>query len=137
MSLAILRDDALTTETDASALRLSLPWIRSLPLACLRDVAVSIDGSPVEGIRVRLADRDLDPRALADVEAWWHVQDRVALTGIPHLSPGEHHVDVSFSLLIPYLPGGHDAPLTLPFREDRRCVLDAVVPRADVARDVI
>jgi hypothetical protein len=136
MSLAILRTDALTAEGDGSVLRLSLPWIRSLPLASLRDVGVEIDGSLVESISIRLAAGDRDPRELAGEERWWHVQDRVVLTGIPALSPGDHRVAVTFSLLIPYLPGGPDMPLTLPFRDSRVCVLDAALTRTDVSRDV-
>jgi hypothetical protein len=136
MSLAILRDDALRAEGNGAVLRLSLPWIRSLPLASLREVEVEIDGSLVNRVRVRLAAGDLDPRELAGEERWWHVQDRVVLTGIPVLSPGDHRVAVTFSLLIPYLPGGQDAPLILPFRDRRVCVLDAAVTRTDVSRDV-
>lgn len=135
MSLSILRDDALSTDGEGSVLRASLPWIRSLPLACVRDVRVSLDGATVHGIRLRHAGSDIELADLAGVDGWWYVQDRLVLTGLPALAAGEHHVTVSFSLLIPYLPGGPDAPLVLPFREDRACTLDAVATRADVSRD--
>lgn len=135
MSLSILRDDALSTDGEGSVLRASLPWIRSLPLACLRDVRVAIDDAPIDGIRLRHAGADVDPRDLGDIDDWWYVQDRLVLAGIPALAAGEHRVTVSFSLLIPYLPGGPDAPLILPFRQDRACTLDAVATRADVSRD--
>ena len=45
MTLSALRDDALTTADDGFALRLGLPWIRSLPLASLLEPEVTVDGS--------------------------------------------------------------------------------------------
>ena len=66
MTLAALRDDALSSTADGFALRLSLPWIRSLPLASLDAVEVVVDGERVD----RLGDRARRPprrpgRALA------------------------------------------------------------------------
>ena len=53
MTLAALRDDALSSTADGFAVRLSLPWIRSLPLASLDDVEVVVDGERIDGIRSR------------------------------------------------------------------------------------
>jgi len=135
MTLAILREDALTADGEGSALRLSLPWIRSLPLACLRGLRLEVDGSPVDDLRIRLADGDLAPQELEGVDRWWFVQDRIVLVGLRALNPGAHLLVVSFTLLIPYLPGGPDTPLTLPFREERACAVDVRLPRPDVSRD--
>lgn len=129
MTLPILRDDALATDAAGFVLRLSLPWIRSLPSASLRDLEVSIDGGPSE-VRVRIADRMLSD--LTEESAWWFVQDRLELVGTRELAAGDHDVDVSFSLVIPYLPGGPDRPLSLPFRASRRLEHDA--PIASVSR---
>ncbi len=54
MTLTALRDDALRSTDDGFALRLGLPWIRSLPVASLADLPSSIDGDPVEGLTVRV-----------------------------------------------------------------------------------
>ncbi|GAA4782988.1 hypothetical protein [Microbacterium gilvum] len=121
MTLPVLADDALSTGDQSFALRLSLPWIRSLPLASLHDVRVSIDGADV-AVRVRLDGRDLSAADLATAPGWWFVQDRVALAGDTALPGGAHDVAVSFRLLIPYLPAGPDAPLVLPFAARRRLV---------------
>ena len=51
MTLAALRDDALSSTTDGFALRLSLPWIRSLPLASLDALEVVVDGERVDRAR--------------------------------------------------------------------------------------
>ena len=63
MTLAALRDDALSSMTDGSEIRLSLPWIRSLPLASLDGIEVVVDGERVDGITVALGDRRVDPAA--------------------------------------------------------------------------
>ena len=136
MTLAALRDDALSSTTDGFELRLSLPWIRSLPLASLDGVEVVVDGERVDGITVALGDRLVDPAALAQERAWWFLQDRVVLRGARMLRPGVHDVAVTFRLVIPYLQVGPDGPLTLPFRIDRSLVLDAAASAPSVSRDV-
>lgn len=111
MALPILTDDALTATADGFAVHMSLPWIRSLPLSSVSEVRLHLDGEEVA----------------VDVpggEGWWFVQDRLPLRVRRPLGPGPHAVAVSFRLLIPYLPAGPDAPLTLDFAAERR--LEAV-----------
>lgn len=124
MALPLLLDDALVTADAGFALRLSLPWIRSLPLASVVDLAVSIDGEPV-AVAVRLDGRSVAPAALATEPGWWFVQDRLLLEGRRMLRPGIHDVTVSFSLVVPYLQVGPAGPLTLPFRAAAPLGLDA------------
>ncbi len=107
-----------------------------LPLASLDDVEVVVDGERIDGIRIALDDRLLDPSALSEERAWWFLQDRVVLRGARVLRPGAHDVAVSFRLVIPYLQVGPDGPLTLPFRIDRSLVLDAPASVPSVSRDV-
>ena len=65
MTLAALRDDALSSTADGFALRLSLPWIRSLPLASLDAIEVVVDGEQVDRLGIALGDRLLDPTAVS------------------------------------------------------------------------
>ena len=136
MTLAALRDDALSSTADGFALRLSLPWIRSLPLACLDAVEVIVDDAPVDRLGIALGHRLLEPTALSQERTWWFLQDRVVLRGARMLRPGVHDVTVSFRLVIPYLQVGPDGPLTLPFRIDRSLLLDAAASSPSVSRDV-
>ncbi|MDU0326456.1 hypothetical protein RWH43_06745 [Microbacterium sp. KSW2-21] len=132
MTLSALRDDALRTAAGRTQVRVSLPWIRSLPLASLIEPTVEIDGirrTPV----IALGDRRVAPSDLCAEDAWWYIQDRVVLEIPDAASPGPHEVAVSFSLEIPYLPGGPDAPLRLPFTFSR--VLEAGATSPSVARD--
>jgi hypothetical protein len=110
-----LRDDALTTTPTGVAVRIGLPWIRSLPLACVREPVLTIDGRAVAHLRVRVGDRSVDASALIEETTWWFAQDRLVLEAERELAPGRHDVVVDFRLLIPYLmagPGG--GPLELP-----------------------
>ncbi|WP_231916238.1 restriction endonuclease subunit R [Microbacterium karelineae] len=112
MTLTALREDALTTTPAGFELRLSLPWIRSLPLSSLSGLELSVDGS-AQRVRIRLGDRTI---AATDGETgWWHLQDRVVVAGDAPLDDG-HDVAVSFRLAIPYLPMGGEM-LVIPIRE--------------------
>lgn len=136
MTLAALRDDALSSTTDGFELRLSLPWIRSLPLAGLDAVEVTVDGEPVDPLGIALGDRVIRPDAVSEERGWWFLQDRVVFRGARMLQPGAHDVAVSFRLVIPYLQTGPDGPLTLPFHVERSLVLDAAASTPTVSRDV-
>ncbi|WZH38363.1 MAG: hypothetical protein PIR02_06755 [Microbacterium enclense] len=114
MTLSALRDDALRARGDATEIRLSLPWIRSLPVAGLLDPEVVIDGAH-HAPTVALGERRLPAAALVEEDDWWYLQDRVVLEVPDAVTPGIHEVSVSFRLEIPYLPGGPDQPLRLPF----------------------
>jgi hypothetical protein len=96
---AALTDDALE-------LSVRLNWYRSLPLSCVEQLEVRLDGAAVEPVTlevdgVRCAVADL---AAAD-DRWWHVLDsarvRVPLGGAPDAGP--HEVTVILGSRIPYL----------------------------------
>lgn len=125
MTLTALRDDALASSDEGFALRLGLPWIRSLPLAALEDLTISVDGESAAGLTVHLEGRDVEAAALAHEDAWWFLQDRLTVLGDLALSPGAHDVAVTFRLVIPYLQTGPDGPLALPFHLRRSLTLDA------------
>jgi len=120
-----LRDDALSSAVDGVELRVGLPWIRSLPIACLRGLGVEIDGIEIPDVHVRLGDRVLTEEDLLAETGWWYAQDRVVLAVPARLDDESHDVLVSFRLLIPYLsagPGG--GPLEIPVRLARRLDID-------------
>lgn len=133
--LGALREDALSTSGDGFTLRLSLPWIRSLPLWSLVDLEATIDGHVESGLRFRLGSREIEPSALADESGWWFVQDRLVLRGVRALTAGEHEVGVAFGLIVPYLQGGPDRPLRLPFRFVRTLRLNNPATASTVALD--
>ncbi|WP_221584672.1 hypothetical protein [Microbacterium sp. G2-8] len=113
MPLSALRDDALTTTADTFALRLSLPWIRSLPLSSFSALVVEVDGT-ARATQIRLGDRTISDTT--DESGWWHLQDRLVVVADVPLGEGPHEVAVAFRLAIPYLPMG-GSPLEIPHRE--------------------
>ena len=131
MTLAALRDDALSSTADGFALRLSLPWIRSLPLASLDAVEVVVDGERVDrlGDRPGRPPRRSRPRSPHE-RGWWFLQDRVVLRGARMLRPGVHDVAVSFRLVIPYLQvgAGRTAHPAVPNRPVARARCRGVLP---------
>ena len=135
MTLPLLRDDSLITTLDGAAVRVCLPWIRSLPLTSLHKPIVTIDGVSTDEVAVVIGDRRVLPDELTADDGWWFQQDRVALA-VPHeLAAGAHHVVVEFGLRIPYLQVGPDGPLTLPFHAEQSLVLGAPHVPAVAARE--
>ncbi|MDY0911165.1 hypothetical protein [Microbacterium sp. CFBP9034] len=136
MTLHALRADALSSTSDGFVLRLSLPWIRSLPIASLAGPAVQIDGVPSGPLLAQIGDRSIPSDALVHERGWWFVQDRVVLRGRTRVTPGAaHEVAVAFELIVPYLQSGPDGPLRLPFTASRTLVTDAPTTVATVSRD--
>jgi len=136
MALPVLLDDALVTTDGGFALRVSLPWIRSMPLSAVAELDVRIDGAAVP-VTVRLGSRDVDPEALVTESGWWFIQDRLELRGGRMLPPGAHEVEASFVLTVPYLQAGPSGPLALPFHGERTLELGvaASVPAPASAAD--
>ena len=118
----VIADGSLRAEDDGFSFDLRMPWYRALPLSCLEGLEVRIDGEPMRSEELRLS---LDGRtyALADLpplhDTWWYVADPadVRVPKPEGLPPGEHELDVTIALRIPYIvESGH--PLVM--RE--RCV---------------
>ncbi|MEO8261109.1 MAG: hypothetical protein ABI566_00955 [Pseudolysinimonas sp.] len=126
MTLRALDGDALRIRPDHSELRIALPWIRSMPLACIHDLVVEIDGTAAD-VAVLLGERRLSPNELIAEDAWWYLQDRLVLE-LPVLASGSHDVAVAFDLEVPYLAIG-PAPLRLPIRDSRELTDGPVVSR--------
>jgi hypothetical protein len=118
----VISDGSLRAGDDGFSFDLRIPWYRALPLSCLEGLEVKVDGEPVptEDLRLSLGGKtyglgDLPPL----YDEWWYVADP-ALVRAPRaggLRPGEHELDVTIALRIPYIvESGH--PLVM--RE--RCV---------------
>lgn len=134
MTLDALREDALTTTTEGTTVLLSLPWIRSLPVASLVAPTLEIDGVPVDDLTVEIGGIDVAPENLGDCDEWWFLQDRVALTTARAVAAGVHDISVQFALRIPYLQTGPEGPLVLPFRTHAPLSTDAEAPASAPAR---
>jgi hypothetical protein len=121
----VIADGSLRREPAGFSFDLRIPWYRSLPLSCVEGLEVSVDGE-------RIAEEDLritfDGRAyeLADLpplfDEWWYVTDPARVEISRPLEPGQHELDVTLSLRIPYIV---EAGRRLVMRE--RCVKTELV----------
>lgn len=90
--------------------RIRLASYRSLPLSCLREISLSIDGEPIDPAGLRLV-LDGSAFALADLaertDVWWYILDLAELF-VPSrpLDPGTHELEASMTALVPYATGG-------------------------------
>ena len=93
-------------------LRVRLNWYRSLPLDCLEQLEVSLDGARLDPARTTVEVAG-NPWPADGDDRWWPVRDaarvHVELTDVP--SAGTHRVEVVIGTRIPYLvsPDGHAA----------------------------
>ena len=118
----VIGDGSLTAGEDGFSFDLRMPWYRALPLSSLEGLEVRIDGEqvPSEDLRLSLGG---ETYGLADLpplyDDWWYVADPATVwSPMPGgLEAGEHELDVTIALRIPYIvESGH--PLVM--RE--RCV---------------
>jgi Domain of unknown function (DUF6379) len=118
---------SLRAGEDGFGFDLRMPWYRALPLSSLEGLEVRIDGEavPSEDLRLTL---DGETYALSDLpplyDDWWYVADPAAVWAPKPggLAPGEHELDVTIALRIPYIvESGH----ALVMRE--RCVKQQTV----------
>jgi hypothetical protein len=125
----VIADGSLRADGDGFAFGLRMPWYRALPLSSLEGLEVRVDGDPMPSEELRLS-LDGKTYALADLpplhDEWWYVADAAEVRA-PRpggLAGGEHELDVTIALRIPYIvESGH--PLVM--RE--RCVKTQAVVR--------
>jgi hypothetical protein len=103
MTEGMLRPDALTVRDGRLAVALHLPWYRSLPLSCLEDVEVSVDGAPatVTSISVPGFTGSLSEAAASDVD--WDLRDALDVSLDREGRLGTQALEVTLAVRIPYL----------------------------------
>ena len=118
----VIADGSLQSEPDGFRFDLRMPWYRALPLSSLEGLEVTIDGEAVPSDALQLTYVEQTYR-LADLpplyDEWWYVADpaEVRVPKAGGLAAGEHELDVTIALRIPYIiESGH----ALVMRE--RCV---------------
>jgi hypothetical protein len=116
----VIADNSLQSEPDGFRFDLRMPWYRALPLSSVEGLDVTIDGDAVPSDALRLTYGEETYR-LADLpplyEDWWFVADPIVVHAPRAIERGEHELDVTIALRIPYIiESGH----ALVMRE--RCV---------------
>jgi hypothetical protein len=104
----VIADDSLRAVAGGFAFDVRLPWYRALPVACVEGLDVAIDGKPIPSDELRI---ELNGRShpLADLpplhDEQWYVADPAPVTApLPDgLGDGEHELDVTIHVRIPYI----------------------------------
>jgi len=118
----VIADGSLRAVPAGFTFDLRMPWYRALPLSSLEGLDVRIDGEavPSDELRLSLAGKTYSLAELPPLyDEWWYVADpaEVRAPRAGELAAGEHELDVTIALRIPYIvESGH--PLVM--RE--RCV---------------
>jgi hypothetical protein len=108
---SIIGEDLIYPDDDGfSSVRckIRLPWYRGLPVSCVRDIDVTIDGTVLDRNDLYLTlhgiDHSLDEALRLDKVFWFvrYVADLHFRTPKP-LNPGPHDLNVVMHLSIPYV----------------------------------
>jgi hypothetical protein len=105
----LIVDDSLVAEQAGYSLHARMPWYRALPLSCLVEVTLAVDGQtvPAEAITVETdgVALPLSATAQATDRPWFVVDDLVIrVAGPPLADRSSHDVDLTVGLRLPYLP---------------------------------
>ena len=129
LEATVLGKDAVRATPAGYEVDVHLAWYRSLPLSCVEDVAINIDGRdvPREQLRVVVGGGELTLDQLADkVDDWWFVQDPLTVR-VPDATPkavgSEADVSVHLATRIPYIIIGPDRALVQQTRVSTKVVI--------------
>lgn len=119
MPNGLIHADSLRPHPDGLALRLTLPWYRSLWLSSVTSLALTIDGEEIaqDDLRLELHERSYTLDELADQsETLWYLQEHPLLVvrrDAPVALGDEHEVALIGQLRLPYMqiaPGEDGGP---------------------------
>jgi hypothetical protein len=117
-AVPLVEDNSLCVIETGYEVQMRLPWYRSLPLSCIENIRLTLDGQPIDPTLLRFGvnDRQFKLTELDDVvEEYWFVQDSAHLIVLQpgKVASGESHkVEVELTLRFPYIPIGPGKFLT-------------------------
>ncbi len=118
-AINVIEDDSLRATEAGFEIKLRFKWYRSLPLSCLEELQLSVDGQPVDPSAIRFGINGHVYRLdeLADkVEEFWFILDSaiVSVDQPGRVKSGEsHQLDVMFGMRAPYIAIGPSKFLTV------------------------
>ena len=121
-SVKLVEENSFCASDSGFEFKVRLNWYRSLPLSCIENLTVQLDGQTVDPKQIRLlvneCEHNLDE--LADiVDEYWFVQDsaKVRVKLPSRVRAGEEHtINVEIILRAPYIKIGPDRFLTMSSR---------------------
>jgi hypothetical protein len=127
LAAAMLGDDALRATAAGFELDLHLNWYRSLPLSCVKDVELTVNGEPIGRDEITFAvnggEYALDELAERWEELWFVLDPATVRVARPLVFAGER-AEVRLRLVsrIPYILVAPDMPLEYSSERTRTLV---------------
>ena len=127
LEASVIKDDAARSTPSGYEVDVRIAWYRSLPIACLENLSVSINEQQftADQISIRVNDALIPVNKAGELlDEWWFTQDPITaiLPASTPLTSGETAtVNVSLATRIPYIIIGPDT---------------ALVQRTDVSKEV-
>lgn len=121
----VLRSDAVRSTAEGYEIDIHLAWYRSLPLSCIENISLRIDGKEIASadVCIRREGRELSLAELADrVDDWWFIQDPITLKvrdSAPVGSGSKTNLEVELATRIPYIIIGPDMALVQRTKVDQ------------------
>jgi hypothetical protein len=121
-AVTLIEDNSLRATPDGFEVKVRLNWYRSLPLSCVENVRLSVDGVEItpEDIFFGIDDRSYSLKDMPDLTGeTWYVQDSATLQV---KNPGKvvsgetHTIEAEITLRAPYIMVGPGKFLTMPTR---------------------
>lgn len=105
----VVSNTALRRAGDGIAFDIRLNWSRSIPMSCVQELVVAIDGERIDGLTLAQGGEDLPLRAWADRDdIWWPVLAPATVTAAHRMASGAHRLDIELRVRVPAFPPGPD-----------------------------
>lgn len=121
-AVSLIEENSLRTTTDGFEVKVRLNWYRSLPLSCIENIRLVIDGQEisVDALSFKVNDHSYPVKELADKSGeYWYVQDsgivQAQFSGIV-AAGGSYHIEAEITIRAPYILIGPGKFLTMPTR---------------------
>ncbi|MCF6509457.1 hypothetical protein E9549_18915 [Blastococcus sp. MG754426] len=112
MTEGTLRPDAVSARDGRLHLAVRLPWYRSLPVSCLEEVEVTVDGARVPLRSVSTGGFTGPVAGAGGSGAWWDLRDPLDVALDAPGVPGERHrIGLGIAVRIPYIQQAPGVPL--------------------------
>lgn len=121
-AVPLIEENSLRATPDGFEVKVRLNWYRSLPLSCVENVRLILDGEEItpEEISFGINDHVYPVKDLVEKNGeYWFVQDsavlKVSRPGM--ITPGDSHtIEAEITLRAPYILVGSGKFLTMPTR---------------------
>lgn len=121
-AVPLIEESSLRSTADGFEVKVRLNWYRSLPLSCVENIRLSIDGEEisVDALSFAVNEHSYPVKELEDKAGeYWYVQD----SGVVHAqlpgkvaAGGSYSIDVEITIRAPYILIGPGKFLTMPTR---------------------